>query len=402
MNRTFLSILLISIAAMTCAIPCGAQWKALGLNPDDIAALGVHDTNLFISAYNAFVLRYAPWDTPYHVVIVDNGITDKTVNSFATIGENLYAGVFSGGDLYRSTNRGENWTRADPWDSVHSGELSILALASSDTVLFAGTDDALFRSTDYGANWKSYSVDCSGIATSGDTILSSDFVSVDRGLTWKRIGPDPSAKVAIIGGVLLAGTRSVTGDARVYRSTNFGLTWDTVLYAGWDITAFARSGSNMFLSTGGFDGGKGAYLSTDSGATWTPVGPNGIALNCIAVQDTMLWAGSSSELYYRPIAQMIGKSSVRELPPTETELTINPNPLTNSATITYSLAENSRVTISVLDALGRVVLFPIAGVLQPAGTYSVGFDGSGLPSGVYCCRLSTASQERVVKFIIGR
>ncbi|HEX5316084.1 MAG TPA: hypothetical protein VFX22_05480, partial [Candidatus Kapabacteria bacterium] len=70
MNRFLISIIFIVLTAM----PCGAQWKALGLNPDDIAALGVHDTNLFISAYNAFVLRYAPWDTPYHVVIVDNGI----------------------------------------------------------------------------------------------------------------------------------------------------------------------------------------------------------------------------------------------------------------------------------------------------------------------------------------
>ncbi|HEX5316086.1 MAG TPA: hypothetical protein VFX22_05490 [Candidatus Kapabacteria bacterium] len=170
MNRTFLSILLISIAAMTCAIPCGAQWKALGLNPDDIAALGVHDTNLFISAYNAYVLRYAPWDTPYHVVIVDNGIAPvyETVNSFTTIGEYLYAGAFSGAVIYRSTNNGENWVYVGPpWDSANDGASNMLALASSDTVLFAGTDNGLFRSTDYGANWKRYLVDCSGIATSG-------------------------------------------------------------------------------------------------------------------------------------------------------------------------------------------------------------------------------------------
>ncbi|HEX5316085.1 MAG TPA: T9SS type A sorting domain-containing protein [Candidatus Kapabacteria bacterium] len=225
---------------------------------------------------------------------------------------------------------------------------------------------------------------------------------MDRGLTWKRIGPDPSAKVAIIGGVLLAGTLAGSGFGRVYRSTNFGLKWDSVLGGGWDITAFARSGSNMFVSTGGFDGGNGVYLSTDSGATWTPVGPSGMTLNCIAVQDTMLWAGSPSELYYRPIAQMIGKSSVRELPPAETELTIYPNPAANSTTITYALSKPGMVNIAIVDALGRTAAVPIANASRGAGTYSIGFDSSRLPDGVYWCRLSTSSDAKIGKFVIGR
>lgn len=65
-----------------------------------------------------------------------------------------------------------------------------------------------------------------------------------------------------------------------------------------------------------------------------------------------------------------------------------PNPFNPSTTISYSLAENSRVRIGVYDVLGRELAMLVDG-FQPAGRHTVSFDSGDLSSGVYLCRMDT-------------
>ncbi len=64
-----------------------------------------------------------------------------------------------------------------------------------------------------------------------------------------------------------------------------------------------------------------------------------------------------------------------------------PNPFNPVTTISFALAENSVVSITVYDVLGRTVLTIVDGQ-RPAGTYSAHFDGSGMASGVYMYRMT--------------
>jgi hypothetical protein len=63
-----------------------------------------------------------------------------------------------------------------------------------------------------------------------------------------------------------------------------------------------------------------------------------------------------------------------------------PNPFNPVTTISYSVPKTSDVTLSVHDILGRTVAVLVADV-KAAGTYSVQFDASMLPSGVYYYRM---------------
>jgi hypothetical protein len=63
-----------------------------------------------------------------------------------------------------------------------------------------------------------------------------------------------------------------------------------------------------------------------------------------------------------------------------------PNPFNPSTTIRYDIPKTARVTISVYDVLGRVVAKLVDGI-QPANSYSVQWNPSGLSSGIYFCRI---------------
>ena len=70
-----------------------------------------------------------------------------------------------------------------------------------------------------------------------------------------------------------------------------------------------------------------------------------------------------------------------------------PNPFARTTTISFSLPEAGYVDLAVYDVLGREVQ-RLAGGIQPAGFYTVEWDGSSsngssLPNGVYLLRLTT-------------
>ncbi len=85
--------------------------------------------------------------------------------------------------------------------------------------------------------------------------------------------------------------------------------------------------------------------------------------------------------------------------PKETALLQNyPNPFNPATAISYQLSAGSFVTLEVFDILGSAVV-TLVRERQSPGTYTVRFDGSGLSSGVYFCRLYAGSfvgQEKML------
>jgi hypothetical protein len=67
-----------------------------------------------------------------------------------------------------------------------------------------------------------------------------------------------------------------------------------------------------------------------------------------------------------------------------------PNPFYPSTTIRFALDHTAIVALKVFDLLGRQVETLVQEELG-AGNYERSFDGSGLPSGVYFCRLQAGN-----------
>ncbi|HTY11467.1 MAG TPA: endo-1,4-beta-xylanase [Bacteroidota bacterium] len=76
-----------------------------------------------------------------------------------------------------------------------------------------------------------------------------------------------------------------------------------------------------------------------------------------------------------------------------------PNPFNPSTVISYQLPINSFVTMKVYDLVGREVRTLVSG-WKNAGTYSIQFDASSLPSGVYFYRIQAGNFASVKKLIL--
>ena len=78
-----------------------------------------------------------------------------------------------------------------------------------------------------------------------------------------------------------------------------------------------------------------------------------------------------------------------------------PNPFNPVTTISYSLKENSAVRLTVYDRLGREVKV-LVDENQSAGTHTVEFNASSLPSGIYFYRIKANDKTEVKKMTLAK
>ena len=122
----------------------------------------------------------------------------------------------------------------------------------------------------------------------------------------------------------------------------------------------------------------------------------------ISSQNHLFWSDTLHvELVSNPVSI---QNSAEGLSPRNFELAAAyPNPFNPSTTIRYSLAENSRVTLTIFDGVGRTVSI-LKDAVQIPGVYSVkwngtGFEGTPVATGVYFARLQVGEKSKVIKLV---
>jgi hypothetical protein len=93
---------------------------------------------------------------------------------------------------------------------------------------------------------------------------------------------------------------------------------------------------------------------------------------------------------------------VRRLSETPTDFALGqnyPNPFNPTTTISYQIPTNALVTLKVFDVLGREVAV-LLDRTQSAGTYTMQFDASRLPSGLYFYSLTAGRYTAVRKMML--
>jgi len=82
----------------------------------------------------------------------------------------------------------------------------------------------------------------------------------------------------------------------------------------------------------------------------------------------------------------------------ELKFQIYPNPFVNQTNILYTVRENEMFDISIYDLDGEKLFTLIKGK-QPEGSYSLLFDASNLPNGVYICIFSSKDRREIIKLL---
>ncbi len=180
----------------------------------------------------------------------------------------------SAGVIYRTTTNGDAWVNAS---AGLPGNRAINAIAfdpSSPGVTYAATaGGGAFKSTDGGVSWTAVN---SGLTALGVTALAVDAAS----------------------GVVYAGTENTFNSASVFKTTNAGGSWTPVGLSGATIGALLVDPASRYVYAGVADGGSvagGAYLSTNSGGSWSALTRKGLVttdVRSLALASGKLLAGA--------------------------------------------------------------------------------------------------------------
>jgi photosystem II stability/assembly factor-like uncharacterized protein len=302
--------------------------------------------------------------------IVANGKRGVVVIEFDSVHpETLYAGTagFFPGDMYKSTNGGENWTSVGG-SGLYGGIASIVIDPISTDTIYAGgaSGQGLFKSTDGGSTWQLTTLPVGGSGVNG-------------------LGIDPMNTSIIYAGL---------GNIGFYRSTDAGTSWAEATTGMPQNTAVGFVEVNQItrqVFAAVLLDSVALFKSTDQAVTWTRMG----GLDAAAVVSALTTSPDQSHLYvginnlgvYRINILVSDVPDDRtSLPVKATLLQSYPNPFNPTTTIKYDLPTDSPVSLKVYDVLGREVLTLVEGV-ERSGSHEVVLNASDLSSGVYFYRL---------------
>jgi len=119
-----------------------------------IAVDPVDDKTLYVTTENDFIYKSVNGADNWQQIRV--GLSDRSFSSILISKENsdiLYAGSLGGG-VYKSEDAGENWEFTN--DEFNEPVLSLAFDPLDDSVIYAGTEFGMYRSTDGGEIWSQF------------------------------------------------------------------------------------------------------------------------------------------------------------------------------------------------------------------------------------------------------
>ena len=405
----------------------GQHWSAnnVGIAGTDIRQLYTDGADLFAgdvganNFYNGGIMRSTDRGETWQSINPDSSTSGAT--TFATIDNLLFAGSFGGeyAGVSISTDHGSSWTTRNKPVSRYDGSFGFCSLGSK--IFAASTSVGLFRSTDSGLSWsrvdsaKLRSVRFFSIVTKHDTLFAGSysgvFRSTDSGTVWQRVNQGMTDTdifcLAVVGNDIFAADVNYHG---VLRSTDDGESWEEVnngLQNNTFAYTFAVYGTNLFVGVE-----EGVFLTTNFGDSWVHVSEGfpyltGTAyVTSLAIDSTYLYANmyanNVSGVWRRPLAEMIPSAESVYMSTKQPELSCYPNPISQTASISFTPPTSGHAEISILNLLGTEVTHLFSGELSPAEHTFQWNPNPSLPDGMYECLIRTdgTAPERLPMMLV--
>jgi len=215
------------------------------------------------------------------------------------------------------------------------------------------------------------------------------------------------------------------GNSKIYykRSTDGGSSWgpDTRLTNSisdsWYSSITASGSAVHVVWYDNRDGNDEIYYkrSTDGGSSWGAdkqltsessfsFSPSVTASGSIVHVVWQDYRDGNSEIYYKrdPTGNVTGIESIDSEIPKEFSLSQNyPNPFNPNTTIRFALPKSGFVSLKIYNLLGREVAL-LVNEEKTYGTYTVTWNASGMPSGVYFYRMQVGSFIETRKLVFLR
>lgn len=326
-----------------------------------------------------------------------------------------WVGTLSG-KLYKTTNGGVNWQRVDQLISpppVGVCDISVVGDSvmygsgkfSGPTNIIKTTNAGLtYDNIDMGA-YSNYQVGVwfltkdigfvgcrSNIITEGSLILYTS----DGGNTWSKkyksfIQNEHVWNLYFVNSQTGYGTieRYVAGNGAVIKTTNGGMNWIRIEIpaSGTDLDPIGFINANTGW-VANHAGSSGIRQTTNGGLNWTLINIGNSIHGINIASDSIAYASGRQFYKYSSGVVGIGSNQNNEVPFKNTLYQNFPNPFNPVTKISYELIMNTNIVIEIYNANGEFVE-KLAQTRQGPGTFSIDWDASAYPSGIYFYSLRT-------------
>jgi hypothetical protein len=209
----------------------------------------------------------------------------------------------------------------------------------------------------------------------------------------------------------------------LYKSTDYGTTWsfaDTLdqnnqtnhelnLTSTGTLVFVQMKDANIYMKSS-LNGKNWSTLTRVNPSANTAAGKSANGFSSALIDDANLgvaWVDTTTgydEFFYRKIAiptpPAVGIAENKNSTPNQFALNQNyPNPFNPTTSINYQIPITANVSLKIYDLLGRKVMTLVDGI-ESVGHHAVTFDGSGLPSGVYCYTLQSGTYSATHKLML--
>lgn len=372
------------------SIDAGATWDILldSLSVTDIVIHPLHPDTIYVNGMGGILktidggTTWTPVNNEFYEAEVETFI--QTLAIHTTNPETLYVGTagFSGGNLYRSVNGGQSWTKidtacAEEGIGLYDGVIKVAVDPLHPDTVYAGVNwrGEIYKSTDAGSTWAALNTPWGeGYGLPTDIVSFSEEIHV-----------------------------GVSGYGYA-KSENGGYNW--AIQSSLDSIQWSKTGISLalnpnypqeiFLGTGEYPGSPniGIFYSNTNGNSWTQLtNQYSVSTLAFAPESSILYIGTFTGLYsynHTPT----GISTENSIVPEQVTLLQNyPNPFNNQTTIPYYLPQGSQVFLTIYNLQGQMIKYLVYGY-HTSGEYEVKWDGTNnqrisVSTGLYFYRLST-------------
>ena len=240
-----------------------------------IALAADTEGRVFAGDPNGLVFRSTDGGTAWEQV----GSTSSSLQCFAAASGALYAGTGAGVEV--STDHGATWAQ-----TALTVEANTLAFDASGLLFASSYFNGVYRSADGGQSWTQLGllhVQALAVAPDGLVLVGTNggiFRSENHGDSWIPANLPQSQVWSLASdaaGRLYAGT-----NGGVYRSLNRGVVWELTLTDAYVFSLAIAPNGHVFAGTK-YQAGlfRGAFRSTDGGATWARIREDGGSPLCV-------------------------------------------------------------------------------------------------------------------------
>ncbi|MBS1493884.1 MAG: T9SS type A sorting domain-containing protein [Bacteroidetes bacterium] len=339
----------------------GVNWVQQVTNVPDKPLLGIHAVNenvLFCVGYFQTMLKTTNGGNNW--IILENGPSGMGNSYTATffINEQTgWAGGFIGGFIKKTTNGGLNF---------FNQELNLV------------TYDLYFKDSLNG-------IGCSGAATIARTSNGGENWQIDEYFSLSH-GSGNFESMSFINdltGYIVARNRLV------YKTTNFGVNWDSISYVYNSIEPFCVKFIND--SVGYCAGSSGeVFKSKDRGLTWirqtNQIG--GFIDDINGFGDSLWVCASLGKIGFTANGGVFIQNISSEIPSSYNLYQNYPNPFNGQTNIEFEIRNKDVYSFSVFDIMGREVYSEKKYLIE--GKYKINLKLDNFSTGIYFYKLSSA------------